>query len=74
MDDRLKAERATARARTPAGLEITGRDETLTRPPGIHPSGIRADSRSTVPGTEIPDEDGRESDEEKSVSPPSPGR
>jgi hypothetical protein len=74
VDDRLEAERATARARQPAGLEVTGRDETLTRPPEIHPSGIRADSRSTVPGTEIPDGAGHESDEETSVSPPSPDR
>jgi hypothetical protein len=56
MGDEEEVERARARARTPAGLEATGRDEALVRPPEIHPSGIRGDSRSTVPGTEMPAE------------------
>lgn len=34
-----EAERARARARLPAGLEATGRDETLVRPPEVHPTG-----------------------------------
>jgi hypothetical protein len=45
---------ATARRRLPAGLEGPGRDETLVTGADIHPSGMRADSRSAVPGTRIP--------------------
>ena len=56
MGEGEEVERARARARTPAGLEADGRDEALMRPPEVHPSGMRGDSRSTVPGTEIPDE------------------
>jgi hypothetical protein len=45
---------ATNRARLPAGIEGPGRDETLVSGPDVHPSGMRADSRSSVPGTRIP--------------------
>jgi hypothetical protein len=39
----------------PAGLEGEGRDESLTRDRDIHPTGLRADNRASVPGTAIPD-------------------
>jgi hypothetical protein len=45
---------ATNRGRLPAGLEGPGRDETLVSGADVHPSGMRADSRSAVPGTRIP--------------------
>lgn len=44
----------TIRRRVPAGLEGPGRDETLVSGNDVHPSGMRADSRSAVPGTRIP--------------------
>jgi hypothetical protein len=44
----------TVRRRLPAGLEGPGRDETLVSGGDVHPSGMRADSRSAVPGTRIP--------------------
>jgi hypothetical protein len=47
-------EAATSRRRLPAGLEGPGRDETLVSGADVHPSGMRADSRSAVPGTRIP--------------------
>ncbi|MGH2986904.1 MAG: hypothetical protein ACRDLO_09480 [Solirubrobacterales bacterium] len=47
-------EPAAVRRRLPAGLEGPGRDETLTSGEDVHPSGMRADSRSSVPGTRIP--------------------
>lgn len=42
-------------SRLPAGLELHGREEELTRGPQAHPSGARADRRHSVPGTSIPD-------------------
>jgi hypothetical protein len=65
-------ERAANRDRLPAGLEGPGRDETLESGADVHPSGMRADSRSAVPGTRIPgapkpsdEADGDEAENEK---------
>ena len=40
--------------RLPAGLEDSGRDETLEHATEVHPSGTRADHRHSAPGTSIP--------------------
>jgi hypothetical protein len=58
MDDQERAERAArdaeASMRLPAGLEDAGRDPELVHDRDNHPSGARADSRHSVPGTAIP--------------------
>ncbi|HLM31470.1 MAG TPA: hypothetical protein VK326_07410 [Solirubrobacterales bacterium] len=60
---RERRERELSQARLPAGLEGPGRDEDLVHPPEVHPAGMRGDSRSSVPGTEIPDPDAAEAED-----------
>jgi hypothetical protein len=62
-ETRERRERELSQARLPAGLEGPGRDENLVHPPEVHPSGMRGDSRSSVPGTEILDPDEGEAEE-----------
>jgi hypothetical protein len=52
--DESPDQRRQSSARLPAGLEQTGRDESLVSGPDAHPTGTRADRRHSVPGTMIP--------------------